>query len=168
MAVTTVLGFWNSNFLTVGEVGCVRACVRACACMRRTSHGSMTKATVPKSLPTPGLTAQHREDSDRWRMNGGPRKPRSYSKQQIRGTWRLFTMAWEQCMVSRLRQCTCTLSWWFFPHHRSTRHTISLGRTVFSIRHQHSAWSESRSKNEVFGIFDQKLRNTVYITRWTF
>jgi len=32
MAVTTVLGFWNSNFLTVGEVGCVRACVRVRAC----------------------------------------------------------------------------------------------------------------------------------------
>ena len=67
--------------------------------MPRTSHGSVTKATVPKSLPTPGLMAQHREDSERWRMNGGPRKPRSYSKQQIGGTWRLFATAWEQCMV---------------------------------------------------------------------
>ena len=32
--------------------------------------------------------------------------PRSYSKQQIGGTWRLFTTAWKQCMVPELKQCS--------------------------------------------------------------
>ena len=33
---------------------------------------------------------------------------------------------------------------------------------------QHSAWSESRPKNAVFGIFDQKLRKATYKMRQTF